>query len=204
MLLKEVYLPVYLKLFDYSDADKKRYKLNTAASMRDLYVHYKCDKEAKGLTTDFEYKEFRETMLLFNLLLAKRMTEEGEWYKLPYGLGSFGISKFTPRYYKPRFKKEGVELYNNPHSEGFVAKFSWIKERALLKNRGLFRHKSVSHLKKSIAGAIFTLQSDSKYYEIPREEEMLTINERKKRSKVAERKNEANEVKETKRKKEKL
>lgn len=175
LILKDIYLPRYLSLFDYTDADKKRYKLNTATSMRDLYVHYRCDKEAKGLTTEFSYNEFRECMLLFNLLLAKKITEEGEWYRLPYGLGSFGISKFSPRYYKPRFKKEGVELYNNPHSDGYVAKFSWIKERAFLKNRGLFRHKSVSHLKHSIAAAIFNLNANDKYHEVSREEEMLTI-----------------------------
>lgn len=173
-LLRDVYLPRYLDLFDYSDADKKRYTMNLSASMRDLYIHHTCDKRNQNKELDYTYQEFRETMLLFNILLTKKITENGYWYKLPYGLGSFGISKFTPRYYKPRFQKEGVELYNNPHTAGFVAKFSHVKDKLFLANKGLFRHSSTSTMKQSIAYAIFNLNASDKYAEIAREDELLT------------------------------
>ena len=178
--LKDTYLPKYLGLFDFLEEDKKRYKSNNSASMRDLYLHYKYDKKQREKEVDFTYADFREIVLLFTLSMVKDITELGYWYKLPYGLGAFGISKFTPRYYKPRFKKEGVELYNNPHSNGFVAKFSWKKDKLMIENKGLFRHKSVAHLKSSIAAAIFEKNADSLYYEIPREEELLTYSEEKK------------------------
>ena len=174
LLLKDTYLPHYLNVFDFLEEDKKRYKSNTAASMRDLYLHYKWDRGQKEKEPEFSYSKFREVMLLLTLCMVRDITEKGVWYKLPYGLGTFGISKFTPRYYKPRFKKEGVELYNNPHSSGFVAKFSWVKDKLMLENKGLFRHKSVAHLKTSIAAAIFQKNADLLYHEISREEELLT------------------------------
>lgn len=173
-LLRDIYLPRHMELFDYSDADKKRYTMNLSTSMRDLYIHHTCDKAKQGKTVDYTYQEFREAMLLFNALMTKNITEEGYWYKLPYGLGSFGVSKFTPRYYKPRFQKEGVELYNNPHTAGFVAKFSHIKDKLFLANKGLFRHSSTSTMKQSIAHAIFNLNASDKYAEVSREEELLT------------------------------
>jgi hypothetical protein len=178
--LKDIYLPKHLGLFDFSDADKKRYTMNVSASMRDLYIHHQCDKISKGKEMAYTYKEFREANLLFNSLLTKKITEEAYWYKLPFGLGVFGISKFKGRYFKPRFVKEGVELYTNPHSEGFIAKFSWIKDKAFLATKSLFRHCTVANTKQSIAHAIFNLGACDKYAEISRESELLTRSQTRK------------------------
>jgi len=174
MELKDIYLPKHLGLFDFTDSDRKRYTMNVSASMRDLYIHHQADKAKQDKVIGYTYKEFREANLLFNTILTKKITEEGYWYKLPFGLGVFGISKFKGRYFKPRFKKEGIELYTNPHSAGFIAKFSWIKDKAFLSTKSLFRHCTVANTKQSIANAIFNLGACDKYAEVSRESELLT------------------------------
>jgi hypothetical protein len=95
---------------------------------------------------------------------------------MPFGLGEICISKFKPRYFKPKYdpRTKTVEINNNPHTSGYVCKFSWIKEDAKLENKSLFRHQATTNLKKDMFDAIMTKNAILKYKEISRESEMLT------------------------------
>jgi hypothetical protein len=174
MQLRDTYLPEYLELFDYTEKDKSLVASRKTVGLKDFYLHYASDRAKEGKAVEFTFSEFKEFCSIYNEYLAQEICREGTWIKLPFGMGLIGISKFTPRYYKPRFKKEGVELYTNPHSEGFVAKFSWDKEKAMLTNKTLWRHVAPSSLRQNIAKAIFNYDAAGKYHILDRESEKLT------------------------------
>ena len=171
--LKDILLPEHLGLFSYNEKERSKVGRRTAG-LKDFYLHYAADRAAIGLDVEFSFIQFKEFCMLYNEFLAQEITRNGTWIKLPFGMGLIGISKFTPRYYKPRFKKGGVELYQNPHSEGFVAKFSWDKEKAMLTNKTLWRHVAPSSLRQNIAKAIFNHNAAGKYHILDREAEKLT------------------------------
>jgi hypothetical protein len=153
----------------FSDGNNRKH-----SDLKDIYAYWQTNNEGDCQVEDVTYPQYAEAMSIFNSLMVKYMTEEGGWIKFPLGLGEAGISKFTPRYYKPRFKKDGVELYQNPHSQGFVVKFSWKKDKVRMGNIGLLRHVASTALKQSMARGVFDHDMHFKYHTIAREEELLT------------------------------
>lgn len=187
MLIKErssldVFLPGYLSLFDSDESDKLKQARRVYASIKDLYTHYVYDLKQDGKEPTFTYREFKEIIAIYNSLLSKYITNTGKHFKLPFGLGSICISKFMPRYFKPKYnpKTKTVEVNNNPHTSGYVCKFSWIKEDARLENKALFRHQANTNLKQDMFKAIMEKNAILKYSELSRESEGLTSRSKQK------------------------
>ncbi len=187
----DIIIPEYNDIYMFNEPDRKKYFKKKKIEVRDFYLAYSHELAKKNKLPTFTYSQFREYCLLFNNTIGLYISQTGQWVKLPLGLGKFGISKFMPRYYKPSFTlkrievvdengekktiiKRDLELNSNNHTQGYVCKFSWIKEEARLANKGSFRHMATVKLKKHMYESIVNLGADKNYHIIDRESEMLT------------------------------
>lgn len=206
----ELILPEFNDIYVFNEPDKKKYFKKKKIEVRDYYLSYVHDLSKKEKLPSFSYSQFREFCLLFNNTLGLYITQTGNWIKLPLGIGKFGISKFMPRYYKPRhvfrqekviengiektIQKREIELNPNTHTQGYVCKFSWIKEDARIANKGSFRHMATSKLKRHMFESIMNLNADSKYHIVSREEELLTNSQSTKAKRIANRQKKIDEI----------
>lgn len=167
----------------FNEADRTKYVKKTSADLRDFYLVYSSNKLKKGENVEYDFTVFKEYCTIINNLMTIYITQTGKWLKIPFGIGLFGISKFKPRYYKPAFvwtkqadgkMKPEIQLNSNPHSQGYVCKFSWDKTKSFVVEKSMWRHSSSTNLKNSMFQAITKLGADKKYQEISREAEMLT------------------------------
>lgn len=175
------FLPKYLGVYDYCNPDAVKFRIRKTAGLRDLYFSYAEDCNRKEKEVKFTFAQFKEFCTIYNTLMTKEMAENAVAYKLPLGLGVLLVTKFgSPRYYKPRFTKAGAEMYSNPHSQGQVAKLSWVKEGIKEKFPLWWRHKACSHMRQNMAHGIFNCGAMDKYHVVDREAEKLTKKERAK------------------------
>lgn len=184
-------IPEFLDVYEFKEPDKKKYFKKKKVELRDYYLAYVHNRNKEEKVIQFDYIQFKEFCLLFNNTMGLYISQTGNWLKFPLGLGLFGISKFMPRYYKPKYtftKKKtineqgeeveeqvkGIELNPNQHTLGYVAKFSWDKSEAKLMGKGSFRHMATTNLKRYMYQSIVNLRADTLYHTISREDEKLT------------------------------
>jgi hypothetical protein len=104
-------------------------------SLRHAYKEFKqrCREDGKvyGNITEHVYRKICNE---FNEMLIKEALE-GNKVVLPYSLGYLAVFKFKTPYEKAKIdfnetKKEGKTIYHfNHHSDGWYAKWSWLKRR---------------------------------------------------------------------------
>lgn len=180
------FLPAYLGTYTYNHPDLNKFKVRKSASERDLYFAYAQECANENKSVEFNFQQFKEYISIYNALMVQEMTSKATILKLPYGLGEVLISGFYGRYFKPRFTREGVERYTNPHTQGKIFKFAWVKDKIKGEYTKYWRHKASAYLKHNIFKEIFNNGADAIYHMIDRESEGLTKSEQVKNARKKE------------------
>lgn len=96
---------------------------------------------ADNPTLSISFEKWKEVIYTFNELFRDYVLESGEKAKLPFGLGSFAISKKKPKRYKThegkeyinlpvdwaKTRKAGKKIYHlNTHTDGCRFKWFWF------------------------------------------------------------------------------
>jgi hypothetical protein len=140
-----------------------RYKLEYSSISVRVYKRFKkAHPEVK-----LDKKTWVKVIQNFNLLFGEYLLQTGEREKLPYGLGSFAISKKKtikiirqrdgtnhiglPIDWK-RSKEVGRKIYiMNNHSDGFRAKWKWFPEDSNMRIYAIWAFKPVRNRSRDIA-----------------------------------------------------
>lgn len=140
-----------------------RYKLEYSSVSVRVYKRFR--KEHPDIRID--RKKWVKTIKTFNQLFAEYLLQTGEREKLPYGLGSFTISKKKtikiirkedgtqhiglPVDWK-RSKEVGRKIYiMNSHSDGFRCRWKWFNEDSNMKMAHIWVFKPVRSQSRAIA-----------------------------------------------------
>ncbi len=120
------------------------------------------------------YREYCKYMFAFNLYVMNYLIYTGHTFNLPFFLGSLVVIRRKPRGCKRIvdfgfLKKTGIKKFHkNMHSEGYYARFAWVKKRRRYKNllMGIFiTFRTNRSIKKDLNYAIVHKNTIYKYKE---------------------------------------
>lgn len=118
-----------------------RVKVEYRTSGREVYDKFM----ALHPTVNLTYDQWKQIIYTYNELFRDYILDTGEKAKLPWGLGSFAISKKKPKKFKEfegkqyinlpvdwaKTKKAGKKIYHlNNHSDGYRFKWFWFPREA--------------------------------------------------------------------------
>lgn len=135
-------------------------KGNKRLTVRDIYKTYDYPKDSPYYMT---YREYKDIMDSFCILLVKYLVNTGDKYKIPGGMGTLFIRRNKQiidenTYRRVDFgatRKLGKNIYHyNQHSNGYYARFKWDKTRAYIVNKHTFKFNATRWAKRYLAQQI--------------------------------------------------
>jgi len=143
-------------------------QVNSGYSIEQIYPFF---LKICGLTRqDIDKKLFKRIVTEFNKRLSQTILE-GTVIELPVGMGKLRIkkSKFNPNYLRydyGEYNKTGKKLYHlNEHSDGFRAKWHWIKERMNISGQTAYSFVPVWTNKRNLSKEMKIKNGHRKYME---------------------------------------
>lgn len=125
-----------------------RNRIQNAYTLTHMYDDY-INSVERGSPYDVEKAVFVALCEDWFKYIADILIEQSGIVQLPFRLGHILIDKHRTRDYNKlavdwvNSKKIGKKVYHlNPHTDGFKYKFTWSKQRCIVKNKGLYRFKA--------------------------------------------------------------
>lgn len=151
---------------------KSKNKIQNSLTLKHAYQYYikDIDESSKYHVTPRLYRDICED---FNKLIMAQIVEEGEFFNIPYRLGTLRIKKrkIDLNNLKPNFSlynQTGVKTkFLNEHSGGYYCRFYWNKSSAIVKNKFAYSFIPTRHNKRYLASQIKQLGrvQINKYFE---------------------------------------
>ena len=119
---------------------KSKNKIQNSLTLKHSYLYYIKDIEDNS-KYNVDAKLYRNVCEDFNKLLTTAIVEEGEFFNVPYRLGTIRIKKrkIDLNNLKPNFSlynQTGVKTkFLNEHSGGYYCRFYWNKAAVIVKNK---------------------------------------------------------------------
>jgi len=146
-------------------------KIKNLHTLKDIYDFYLISVGENELYK-VSFKTFKNIITKYYLAILDDILYKGVEYKLPYRLGQIRIIKRKININNlTRFGidwvesvKHGKQIYHlNNHSRGFVYRFKWIKQNALIPNLYFYKFVPSRMIKRKLAQVIKNKQCD--YFE---------------------------------------
>lgn len=123
---------------------KSKNKIQNVLTLKHSYQYYIKDI-SEDSKYNINYNLYRDICEDFNKEIMKSMIEEGEFFTMPYRLGTLRVKKRKVDFHnlKPNFnlwKETGLKTkYLNEHSGGYYCRFHWNKLIAtVVRNRTIY------------------------------------------------------------------
>lgn len=141
-------------------------RIQNAYTITDMYNHYHESVEP-GSPYDIDKKVFVALCEDWFKYIADIMIEQSGIVQLPHRLGHIFIDKRKVKDFNKlavdwaTSKNIGKKVYHlNEHTDGFKYKFTWSKQRCIVKNKGLYRFKACRENARNLAQIIRTRKHD--------------------------------------------
>lgn len=141
-------------------------KITNCLGLRQMYKYYlanlKPNEEAK------EYKLFVNIIKSCNKEIVRVITSESETFNIPYRQGELRVVKYERSFNKNKSKwakdfKKSKELgFTVYFDQEYIYKFSWIKKKAIVKNKSKYKFIPSRMAKREIPRLLKTKKID--YY----------------------------------------
>lgn len=141
---------------------RSRNNVRNTYNLKHFYDDYREEIE-EGSPYDVSRETFYALCEDYFKYIADLLMEQAAVVQLPYRLGHLFIDKSRSKDFNKlavdwkTSKELGKKVYHlNKHTDGFKYKFTWSKQRCIVKNKGLYRFKAcrenVRHLATIIKG----------------------------------------------------
>jgi len=140
--------------------------------IENLWESYPNKDKIPGKTIRDKKRKFKEIIKSFNFLSIKFIVDTGYALILPKRVGRFivvkrksGKKKYVDLNF---FQKTGIKRYHsNKHSEGYYARFKWLKRSpySLVNNRSIYKFTPFKVARSYLANCIKNRNTIHHYYE---------------------------------------